>query len=50
MNQNQPQIMSPLSNESLFVLGDTEPYTNYNSDNDEEYYDIYDRIFMEDQE
>src|SRR6056300_498963 len=50
MNQNQTQIMSPLSNESLFVLGDTEPYTNYNSDNDEEYYDIYDRIFMEDQE
>ena len=48
MNQNQ--IMSPLSNESLFVIGDTDPYTNYNSDNDEEYYDIYDRIFMEDQD
>lgn len=52
MNQNQTQttIMSPLSNESLFVIGDTEPYTNYNSDNDEEYYDVYDRIFMEDQD
>ena len=50
MNQNQTQIMSPLSNESLFVVGDTEPYSDSNVGDDEEFYDIYDRIFMEDQE
>ena len=52
MNQNQTHIMSPLSTESLFIIGDTDPYSNSdsNSDSDEEYYDIYDRIFMEDQD
>tara|TARA_Y100000992_G_C21263733_1_gene492740 strand:+ start:1529 stop:2176 length:648 start_codon:yes stop_codon:yes gene_type:complete len=50
MNENQTQIMSPLSNESLFVIGDTEPYSDSNFDGEEEYYDIYDRIFMEDQD
>ena len=47
MNENN--IMSPYSNESLFILGDTDQYSNSDSEFTEEY-DIYDRIFMEDQD
>lgn len=47
MNENN--LMSPYSNESLFILGDTDQYSNSDSEFSEEY-DIYDRIFMEDQD